>query len=54
MQGAKGLANASLDADQKKAAQELFGSLDGIGTQNSFSEDVDADEFDELNAAPIV
>ena len=54
VQGAKGLANASLDADQKKAAQELFGSLDGIGTQNSFSEEVDADEFDELNAAPIM
>ncbi len=54
VQGAKGLANASLDADQKKAAQELFGSLDGMGTQNSFSEDVEADEFGALNAAPIM
>lgn len=54
VQGAKGLAGASLDADQKKAAQELFGSLDGMGTQNSFSEDVEADDFDELNAATIL
>jgi hypothetical protein len=54
VQGAKGLANAGLDAKQKAAAQELFGSLDGMGTQNSFSEDVDADEFDELNAATIM
>lgn len=54
VQGAKGLANASLDAAQKKAAQELFGSLDGMGTQNSFSEDVDADDFDELNAVSIM
>jgi len=54
VQGAKGLASAGLDAAQKAAAQELFGSLDGMGTQNSFSEDVEADEFDELNAATIV
>lgn len=54
VQGAKGLASASLDPDQKKAAQELFGSLDGMGTQNSFSEDVEADEFGELNAVPIM
>ena len=54
VQGAKGLASAGLDATQKAAAQELFGSLDGMGTQNSFSEDVEADEFDELNAATIV
>lgn len=54
VQGAQGLAYASLDSDKKKAAQELFGSLDGVTNQHSYSEDVDADEFDELNAATIM
>ena len=54
VQGAQGLAYASLAPEQKKAAQELFGSLDGMNTQNSFSEDVDEDDFDELNAVPIM
>ena len=53
VQGAKGLANVSLDPAQKKAAQELFGSLDGMGTQNSFSEAVEADEFAELNSTTV-
>ena len=53
MQGAKGLANVSLDPAQKKAAQELFGSLDGMGTTNSFSEAVEADEFAELNSTTV-
>ena len=53
VQGAKGLANVSLDPAQKKAAQELFGSLDGMGTQNSFSEAVEAAEFAELNSTTV-
>lgn len=53
VQGAKGVANMSLDPAQKKAAQELFGSLDGMGTQNSFSEAVEADEFAELNSTTV-
>lgn len=53
VQGAKGLASVSLDPAQKKAAQELFGSLDGMGTQNSFSEAVEADEFAELNLTTV-
>lgn len=53
VQGAKGLANASLSPEQKKAAQELFGSLDGMSTQNSFSEAVEADEFAELNLTTV-
>jgi|SaaInlV_125m_DNA_1040241.scaffolds.fasta_scaffold02284_3 hypothetical protein len=54
VQGAQDLAYASINSDQRKAAQELFGSLDGANNQNSYSEDVDADEFDELNAATIM
>jgi len=53
VQGAKGVANMSLDPAQKKAAQELFGSLDGMGTQNSFSEAVEAAEFAELNSTTV-
>ena len=54
VQGAKGLANGGvLNPAQKKAAQELFGSLDGVSTQNTISEDVEGDEFDELNHEPI-
>ena len=53
VQGAKGVANMSLDPAQKKAAQELFGSLDGMGTQNSFSEAVEAEEFAALNSTTV-
>lgn len=53
VQGAKGVASMSLDPAQKKAAQELFGSLDGMGTQNSFSEAVEAAEFAELNLTTV-
>ncbi len=53
VQGAKGVTNMSLDPAQKKAAQELFGSLDGVGTQNSFSEAVEAAEFAELNSTTV-
>ena len=55
VQGAKGLAKGGiLDPAQQKAAKELFGSLDGLSTQNSFSEDVEGDEFDELNHEPML
>ena len=54
VQGAKGLAKGGvLDPAQQKAAKELFGSLDGLSTQNSFAEDVEGDDFDELNELPL-
>lgn len=54
VQGAQGLAKGGiLDPTQQKAAKELFGSLDGMSTQNSFSEDVEGDEFDEVNREPV-
>ena len=51
--GAKGLTSVALDPAQKQAAKELFGSLDDMQTQNSFSEMFEDESFGELNVAPM-
>ena len=51
--GAKGLTNVALDPAQKQAAKELFGSLDDLQTQNSFSEMFEDEAYGELNVAPM-
>jgi hypothetical protein len=51
--GAKGLSNMALDPAQKKAAKELFGSLDDMQTQNSFSEMFEDEAYGELNVVPM-
>ncbi len=51
--GAKGLTNVALDPAQKQAAKELFGSLDDMQTQNSFSEMFEDEAYGELNVAPM-
>ena len=53
VQGAKGLTKAALDPAQKEAAKELFGSLDDMQTQNSFSEMYGDECYGALNVAAM-
>ena len=52
--GVHKLGDANLDKAQKAAIKELLGEGLGMATQNSFAEDFDDDEFDEVNRASIM
>ena len=54
VQGVHSLAAASPDKAQKAALKELLGASLGMATQYSFAEDVEDDDFDELNDLPLV
>jgi hypothetical protein len=49
VQGVHMLGQTSPDKAQKAAIKEMLGASLGMATQYSFAEDVDDDEFDELN-----
>ena len=52
--GAQGISKTGIDKEQRAAAQELFGSLDDMATQNSFGAALGGDEFATMNRASIV
>lgn len=51
--GAKRLADSKLGKAEKAAVAEIFGSADGMATQNSFSEAVEAEEFAAINLTTV-